>query len=67
MVRSACFALGIGTTDMANLLATGDLWSHRAATILVRLEGRLPVACCAKDVMLHLLGQIGCDGAGSDG
>lgn len=57
------FAVGIGTTDMANLLATGDTWLTVAPTILVRLEGRLPAGCCAKDVMLHLLGHIGCDGA----
>jgi 3-benzylmalate isomerase len=58
-----CFGVGIGTTDMANLLATGDLWLTVPPTIVVCLDGRLPETCCAKDVMLHLLGRIGCDGA----
>lgn len=57
------FALGIGTTDMANLLVTGDVWLTVPATMRVRLAGRLPAVCSAKDVMLHLLSTIGCDGA----
>ncbi|HZR79463.1 MAG TPA: aconitase/3-isopropylmalate dehydratase large subunit family protein [Candidatus Binatia bacterium] len=58
-----CFAVGIGTTDMANLLATGDVWLTVPPSVLVRLTGELPAGCCAKDAMLHLLGTIGCDGA----
>lgn len=57
------FGFGIGTTDMANLLATGDVWLTVPSTIRVRLDGRLPAVCSAKDVMLHLLSTIGCDGA----
>jgi homoaconitate hydratase family protein len=57
------FGFGVGTTDMANLLATGDVWLTVPATIRVRLDGRLPAGCSAKDVMLHLLATIGGDGA----
>lgn len=57
------FATGVGTTDMANLLATGDIWVQVPPTIVVHLDGELPAACCAKDILLMLLGQIGCDGA----
>lgn len=55
--------LGIGTTDMANVLATGEVWVRVPTTILVRLDGQLPADCSAKDIMLFLLGQIGCNGA----
>lgn len=58
-----CFALGVGTTDMANVFATGDLWIPVPPTLLFELEGVLPEGCCAKDVILFLLSRIGCDGA----
>lgn len=58
-----CFSTGVGTTDMANLLATGDLWLRVPATLRVELEGTLPRGISAKDIMLFLLGQLGCDGA----
>jgi homoaconitate hydratase family protein len=58
-----CFAIGIGTTDMANLLASGDVWLSVPPSLLVELNGRLPPTCSAKDVMLHILARIGCDGA----
>lgn len=58
-----CFSTGVGTTDMANLFATGDLWLRVPATLLFQLEGTLPPHLSAKDIMLFILGQIGCDGA----
>jgi len=58
-----CFSTGIGTTDMANLFATGDLWMRVPETIKFELNGDLPVEVSAKDIMLFILGQIGCDGA----
>jgi 3-benzylmalate isomerase len=58
-----CFSTGIGTTDMANLLATGDMWIRVPATILIELSGTLPQHVSAKDIMLFILGQIGCHGA----
>jgi 3-benzylmalate isomerase len=57
------FATGVGTTDMANLWAMGDLWIRVPATHLFELAGTLPPHLSAKDIMLFLLGQIGCDGA----
>lgn len=57
------FATGIGTTDMANLFATGDLWMRVPGTLLFELSGTLPRCISAKDIMLFILGQIGCDGA----
>ena len=58
-----CFSTGIGTTDMANLFATGDLWMRVPATLKFELKGALPAEVSAKDIMLFILGQIGCDGA----
>ncbi|GAB4131419.1 MAG: hypothetical protein Fur0046_00380 [Cyanobacteria bacterium J069] len=58
-----CFSTGIGTTDMANLLATGDLWLRVPPTLRIQLEGTPAPEISAKDIMLFLLGQLGCDGA----
>jgi len=58
-----CLGVGVGTTDMANLLASGDFWMRVPATIRIDLNGTLRPGVCAKDVMLFLLGQIGCSGA----
>jgi len=56
-------ATGVGTTDMANILATGDMWLRVPATIVLELEGTLPPGISAKDIILFILGQIGCQGA----
>lgn len=58
-----CFSTGIGTTDMANLFATGDLWIRVPASLRLELTGPLPAQTSAKDIMLYILGRIGCDGA----
>lgn len=57
------FATGVGTTDLANILATGDMWLRVPDTIVVELLGVLPTNISAKDIMLFILGQIGCQGA----
>lgn len=58
-----CFSTGVGTTDMANLLATGDLWLRVPATLRLELSGNLSSKVSAKDIMLFILGELGCDGA----
>ena len=57
------FATGVGTTDMANILATGEMWVRVPGTIVFDLLGTLPKTISAKDIMLFILGQIGCQGA----
>jgi homoaconitate hydratase family protein len=57
------FSTGVGTTDMANILATGDMWLRVPSTIVFELSGILPQGISAKDIMLFILGQIGCQGA----
>lgn len=57
------FSTGVGTTDMANILATGDMWLRVPGTIVFELGGKLPQDLSAKDIMLFILGKIGCQGA----
>ena len=57
------FSTGVGTTDMANILATGDMWIRVPSTIVFELSGTLPKHLSAKDIMLFILGKIGCQGA----
>ncbi len=57
------FSTGVGTTDMANIFATGDLWLRVPATLRIELLGQLSPHISAKDVMLFILGQLGSDGA----
>jgi homoaconitate hydratase family protein len=57
------FATGVGTTDMANIFATGDMWLRVPSTLIFELTGILPQHISAKDIMLFILGQIGCNGA----
>jgi homoaconitate hydratase family protein len=57
------FSTGVGTTDMANILAMGDMWLRVPGTIVFELSGTLPEGISAKDIMLFILGQIGCQGA----
>ena len=56
-------ATGVGTTDMANILATGDMWLRVPSTIAIELTGTLPQNISAKDIMLFILSQIGSQGA----
>ncbi|MEB3358425.1 MAG: aconitase/3-isopropylmalate dehydratase large subunit family protein [Synechococcales bacterium] len=58
-----CFSTGVGTTDMANVFAMGDLWIRVPATLRLELTGTLPSHLSAKDIMLLILGQLGCNGA----
>ena len=57
------FATGIGNTDAGFILGTGKLLVKVPETMHFRLEGRLPKGVMAKDVILHIIGDIGFDGA----
>ncbi len=52
-----CFAFGVGSTDMANSWFTKDVRVKVPESVRVDLRGRLRDGVCAKDVMLHLLGD----------
>jgi 3-isopropylmalate/(R)-2-methylmalate dehydratase large subunit len=57
------FATGIGNTEAAFVLGTGRLWLKVPPTRRFLFEGRMPPYLMAKDLILHLIGQIGADGA----
>jgi 3-isopropylmalate/(R)-2-methylmalate dehydratase large subunit len=57
------FATGIGNTDAGFVLGTGKLLLKVPETMHFRLEGRLQPGVMAKDLILHIIGEIGVDGA----
>ena len=56
------FMFGIGATEMAGVLATGEIWVKVPETILIEWTGRLRDGLMAKDIMLALCGKLGMDG-----
>ena len=57
------FSTGVGSTDMAAGMATGLAWFKVPSAIKVTLTGKLSPYVSGKDVVLHLIGEIGVDGA----
>ena len=57
------FSTGVGTTDIATGMATGQLWFKVPSAIKFNLHGKLPKYVSGKDVILHIIGRIGVDGA----
>jgi len=55
-------AFGIGTSEVEHVLATQTLLMKKAKSMLIRVEGDMPVGCTAKDVVLHVIGIIGTAG-----
>lgn len=57
------FAAGIGRTEAAAVMATGEIWLMVPQSFRVKLEGKLPKGVYAKDVILYIIGELGADGA----
>ncbi len=57
------FSTGVGSTDMAAGMATGKAWFKVPSAIRFRLIGKLNPLVSGKDVILHIIGMIGVDGA----
>ena len=57
------FATGIGSTDGAFVLGTGRIWLRVPSTLKFTLHGEVPPYLMAKDIILHIIGEIGVDGA----
>ncbi|MGC7102118.1 3-isopropylmalate dehydratase large subunit [Amycolatopsis lurida] len=58
----AC-ATGLGSTDTLYALATGTTWMRAPESIKITFRGTLPADCNGRDIVLHLLGQLGEHGA----
>ncbi|HIT72678.1 3-isopropylmalate dehydratase large subunit [Tyzzerella sp. An114] len=57
------FSTGIGSTDMAIGMATGEAWFKVPSAIKFNIVGKMPKNVSGKDVILHIIGLIGVDGA----
>ncbi len=57
------FSTGVGSTDLACAMASGETWFKVPSAIKVEFTGKLNKWVCAKDLILHLIGDIGVDGA----
>jgi 3-isopropylmalate/(R)-2-methylmalate dehydratase large subunit len=58
-----CFATGIGSSDLAAIMLSGQIWLRVPQSIRVNLTGRLRPGVFPKDIALALAGQLGADGA----
>jgi 3-isopropylmalate/(R)-2-methylmalate dehydratase large subunit len=57
------FATGIGATEMAGVWATGELWLKVPESIKITVSGTFKNYVSAKDLILHIIGELGSDGA----
>lgn len=57
------FATGIGSTEAAAVFATGKLWLKVPETIRFNVEGKFSKYVTPKDLVLHIIGKVGVDGA----
>ncbi len=57
------FSTGVGSTDMAGGMATGQAWFKVPSAIKINLVGKPSKWVSGKDVILHIIGKIGVDGA----
>jgi homoaconitate hydratase family protein len=57
------FAAGIGRTEAAAVMATGEIWLRVPESMRMVVEGSLPERVSAKDLVLYIIGDIGADGA----
>jgi len=57
------FSVGIGRTEAAAVMATGQIWLRVPESLRIVVNGKLPPRVSAKDVILHIIGDIRADGA----
>ena len=54
----SAFATGIGYTEMAAVLGTGEMWVRIPSAIKIQIDGTLPDGVCSKDIALRVLGDL---------
>ncbi|ABE52766.1 3-isopropylmalate dehydratase large subunit [Methanococcoides burtonii] len=57
------FSTGVGSTDMSAVFASGKLWFRVPETIRFEANGKLPKHVYSKDLILHMIGDVGAEGA----
>jgi len=57
------FATGVGRSEMAAIWATGKLWLMVPRTFKINVNGKFSEGVYAKDLILHIIGDLGADGA----
>ena len=57
-----CIAFGIGSSEVAHVLATQTLWQHKPKTMRIVVDGELGFGVTAKDVILSVIREIGAAG-----
>jgi homoaconitate hydratase family protein len=57
------FGTGVGATDLATIMLTGELWFRVPEVIKINIEGKIKPGVMAKDVILHILSKLGTDAA----
>ena len=63
LFRSGAFSTGVGSTDMAAGMATGQAWFKVPSALKFVLTGKPAKWISGKDIILHIIGMIGVDGA----
>ena len=57
------FSTGVGSTDLAVTVATGKNWFKVPQTLKIIIKGKIPKGVFAKDIILHIIGDLKADGA----
>ncbi len=57
------FSTGVGSTDLAITLATGKNWFKVPETVKIIIKGKVPKGVFAKDIIIHIIGSLGANGA----
>jgi len=56
------FSAGIGRSEVASIWATDEIWLKVPETIKINIEGTIPSGVYPKDIILHIIGNLGADG-----
>lgn len=57
------FATGIGSTEAAAVMTTGKIWFKVPSAVKINVDGKFPKYVTPKDLVLHVIGKLGVDGA----